>query len=107
MNEAAGRRQDDSGEQARAYLRWFSQENAAQLQAIICSYVAKMGLATGAHIQAVAAEVFQDAALEALAHADRFHPQMQPRAWFLAIAANIVKRSEEHTSELQSREKLV
>ncbi len=92
MNEAAGGRQDDSGEQARAYLRWFLQENAAQLQAIICGYVAKMGLATGAHIQAVAAEVFQDAALEALAHADRFHPQMQPRAWFLAIAANILKR---------------
>ncbi len=38
MNEAAGR-QDDSGEQVRAYLQWFLQENVAQLQAIICGYV--------------------------------------------------------------------
>lgn len=62
------------------------------LQAIICGYVAKMGLATGQNVEAVAAEVFQDAALETLAHAERFNPEMQPRAWFLAIAANILKR---------------
>src|SRR5579875_3414475 len=46
----------------------------------------------GAMMEAVAAEVFQDAVIEALAHADRFTSEMQPRAWFLAIAANILKR---------------
>ena len=93
MNETAGGgRQDDSGEQARAYLQWFLREHAAQLQTTICGYVAKMGLASGATVEIVAAEVFQDAVLETLAHADHFHPQMQPRAWFLAITANILKR---------------
>lgn len=77
---------------ARAYLQQFLQENATSLEAIICGYVAKMSLATGENIEHVAAEVFQEAALEILAHADRFNLSMQPRAWFLGIAANILKR---------------
>lgn len=84
--------QDASGGRARAYLQGFLQENAAQLQAILCGYVVKMGLATGGDIEIVAAEIFQDAVIEALEHSDHFNPEMQPRAWFLAIAANILKR---------------
>lgn len=77
---------------ARAYLQQFLQDNATSLQGIICRYVAKMGLASGDSVAMVAAEVFQDAVLETLAHADKFNPEMQARAWFLAIAANILKR---------------
>lgn len=77
---------------ARAYLQRYLQEHAVGLQAIICGYVAKMGLARGQNIKAIAAEVFQDAALETLTHAERFKPATQARAWFLAIAANILKR---------------
>jgi len=58
----------------------------------VCGYVVKMGLATGKDVELVAAEVFQDAVLETLAHAERFNPEMQARPWFLAIAANILKR---------------
>lgn len=91
---AAWRWQDASGggSWARTYLRQFLQDNATSLQAILCGYVARMGLATGENIKVVAAEVFQDAVLEALAHAENFNPEMQPRAWFLAVAANILKR---------------
>jgi RNA polymerase sigma factor (sigma-70 family) len=89
---ATGEQMDAGGSRARAYLQRFLQENAASLQGIICGYVAKMGLATGANIEGVAAEVFQDAALETLANAERFNPEMQPRPWFLAIAANVLKR---------------
>ena len=78
--------------QARTSLQRFLQENAASLQRILCGYVVKMGLATGKNVELVAAEVFQDAALETLAHAERFNPQMQARPWFLAIAANMLKR---------------
>lgn len=78
--------------QGRDYLQRFLQENAASLQSILCGYVVKMGLATGENVEFVAAEVFQDAALETLAHAERFNPNMQARPWFLAIAANILKR---------------
>lgn len=83
---------DADGGQARAYLQRFLQENAASLQGILCGYVARMGLATGENIPLIAAEIFQDAVLETLAHPEHFHPQTQPRAWFLAIAANILKR---------------
>jgi len=68
------------------------QENAASLQRILCGYVVKMGLATGENVELVAAEIFQDAVLETLAHAERFNPKIQARPWFLAIAANILKR---------------
>jgi RNA polymerase sigma factor (sigma-70 family) len=78
--------------QARASLQRFLQENAASLQSILCGYVVKTGLATGKNVELLAAEVFQDAALETLAHAERFNPEMQARPWFLAIAANILKR---------------
>jgi RNA polymerase sigma factor (sigma-70 family) len=87
-----GGRQDDDSSRARASLQTFLQDNAVPLQAIICGYVSKMGLATGARIEAVAADIFQDAVIETLAHAERFRPDMQPRPWFLAIAANILKR---------------
>src|SRR5262245_21839195 len=85
-----GRGTEDSP--ARAYLQRFLQDNAASLQAILCGYVAKMGLVTGQTIELVAAEIFQDAVVETLAHAERFNPEIQARAWFLAIAANILKR---------------
>ena len=78
--------------QAHTALQRFLQENAASLQSILCGYVVKMGLATGKDVELVAAEVFQDAVLETLAHAERFNPEMQARPWFLAIAANILKR---------------
>jgi RNA polymerase sigma factor (sigma-70 family) len=78
--------------QARASLQRFLQENATSLQRTLCGYVVKMGLATGENVELVAAEVFQDAVLETLAHAERFNPKMQARPWFLAIAANILKR---------------
>lgn len=73
-------------------LHRFLQENNARLTGIICSYVARMGLARGENVRLLAAEVFQDAALELLAHADRLDPERQPHAWFLRIAANILKR---------------
>lgn len=84
--------QDADGGQARVYLQRFLQENAASLQGILCGYVARMGLATGENIPLVATEIFQDAVLETLAHPEHFHSHTQPRAWFLAIAANILKR---------------
>ncbi len=88
----AGDWQDANSSRARAYLQRFLQDNATHLQTILCGYVARMGLASGDSIAAVAADVFQDAVIETLAHAERFNPEMQPRAWFLAIAANILKR---------------
>lgn len=84
--------QDADGGGARAYLQRFLQEDATWLQTIIRGYVMRMQFTMGNTIDVVAAEVFQETVVEVLAHADRFNPQMQPRAWFLAIAANMLKR---------------
>jgi RNA polymerase sigma-70 factor (ECF subfamily) len=40
----------------------------------------------------MAADVFQDAVVEALRFVERLDLSMQPRAWFLAIATNVLKR---------------
>ncbi|HXR66840.1 MAG TPA: sigma-70 family RNA polymerase sigma factor [Ktedonobacteraceae bacterium] len=74
------------------WIHRFLQENEAGLTGIICSYIARMGLARGENIRLLATEVLQDAALELLAHADRLDPGRQPHAWFLRVAANILKR---------------
>lgn len=70
----------------------FLQENAAVLREIARVYVVRMGLAYGDDSTALAEEVFHDAALEALAHPDRLATARQPRAWFMGVMANIVKR---------------
>ncbi len=77
---------------ARSYLQHFLQENATSLQQILRGYVVKMGLASGEQVELVATEIFHDAVVETLTHAERFNPDMQARPWFLAIAANILKR---------------
>jgi RNA polymerase sigma factor (sigma-70 family) len=88
----AGGWQDAYEGRARAYLQQFLQENAVGLHITICGYVVRMNVATGNKVEAIAAEIFQETVIEVLSHAKRFHPEMQPRALFLAIAANILKR---------------
>ena len=84
--------QETDEEQARAYLEHFLQEHAASLQSILRGYVVKMNVEVGGNVEAIASEVFQETVIEILSHANRFRPEMQPRAWFLAIAVNILKR---------------
>jgi RNA polymerase sigma-70 factor (ECF subfamily) len=90
-----------------AFLRQFLQEHAVQLQGIIRAYVLRSGVAYGDAVQAVAHDIFQDAALEALAHADRLDPTTQPRAWFLSIALNMLKRKKASQARLYRREVLI
>ncbi len=95
-------------EQTQHYLRQFLQENAPLLLGIIRSYIVRMGLAQGtAAIQSLATEVLHEATLEALAHADRLNTVSQPRAWFLAIASNILKRKRDEAMKQSRREVLV
>jgi len=94
-------------ENAPRNLRQFLQENTPLLLGIIRSYVARTGLARGEAVQAAAVDILQDAVIEALAHADRLTAATQPRAWFLAIAANILKRKRAEAAKLQQREVLL
>lgn len=78
----------------------FLQENIESLQGIVRSYVARAGLANGEALQSVTHEILNEATLEALNHADMFPTISQPRAWFLGIVANIIKR---HRAALSRR----
>ena len=90
-----------------AFLRQFLQEHAAQLQAIIRAYVLRAGVAYGEAAQTVAQEIFQDAVLEALSHSYRLEPHTQPRAWFLSIAINVIKRRRAMQAKRHRREVLL
>lgn len=73
-------------------LRLFLQENIEPLQGIVRSYVARTGLAQGDALESVTHEILNEATLQALMHTELFSTVRQPRAWFLGIAANIIKR---------------
>jgi DNA-directed RNA polymerase specialized sigma24 family protein len=88
-------------------LRQYLQEHAIPLFEIIRTYVVGVGFAHGGAVQAVADDILNEMVLEALAHADRFDPTTQPRAWLLSIAANILKRKRSETTKLQQHEFLL
>lgn len=87
-----------------SFVRQFLQDHTAQLQAVIRAYVLRGGLAYGEAAQAIAQDVFQDAVLEALSHADRLDPGTQAGAWFLSIAINIIRRRKAGLAKRYRRE---
>lgn len=62
------------------------------LLATIRAYIQKLTYTSGEQAAALAVEVLQETAVEALAHAERYLPTRQPRAWLLGIAMNVIKR---------------
>jgi RNA polymerase sigma factor (sigma-70 family) len=82
----------------------FLAENAGALLGTLRSYVRRMGLARGEGVAATAMEVLQEVAVEALDHADRFHPTGQPMAWLLGIGANVIKRKKVEMAKRSRRE---
>lgn len=73
-------------------LRHLLQEQSSFFLGVISSYVVRMGLARGEAVDSLALQVWQETAIEALAHVERFARASQPRAWILAVAANVLKR---------------
>lgn len=78
--------------ETRDALQQLLREQSAFFLGIISSYVVRMNLARGDSVQSVALAVWQETATEALAHLERFAGARQPRAWVLAVAANVLKR---------------
>jgi|SRR5215469_13504453 len=85
----------------------FLQENAASFREIASVYVVRMGLAHGGDSAMLADEVFQDAVVEVLAHPERFATSRQPRAWFMGVLANMVKRKRAGTARQQHFEVVI
>lgn len=91
-------------EQARGRLHQFLSENLPLLLGIIRSHVLHTGLAHGEAVNGLAADVFQDAVFEALTHVERFDPATSPRAWFMGIVLNILKRKRAEAARRSLRE---
>lgn len=79
-------------DEATSALHRFLQKDIEPLQGIIRSYVIRAGLASGEAVQSVTLDILSEATLQALAHAELFATIQQPRAWFLGIVANLIKR---------------
>jgi RNA polymerase sigma factor (sigma-70 family) len=94
----------DAAEDPGVALRTFLQENIEPLQGIVRSYVARTGLAYGDALESVTHEVLNEATLQALMHPELFSTVRQPRAWFLGIAANVIKRRRSSLARQSQRE---
>src|SRR5260370_4008343 len=105
MSTTRGRNSMDVSSGTPGSLQQLLQEQSPFFLNIISSYVVRMGLAYGDAVQSVAMTVLQESVIEALAHAERFANASQPRAWFLAVAANVLKRKRRELAR-QSRYEL-
>lgn len=92
LNMSVNRLPMDNMAEARMMLETLLEEHAGFFLGIIRSYVMRMGLARGEAVNTLVLTVWQETALEALSHVERFARASQPRAWILAVAANILKR---------------
>jgi RNA polymerase sigma factor (sigma-70 family) len=82
----------DNTVEARQVLELLLEEQSVFFLGVISSYVMRMGLARGDAVSGLALTVWQETAIEALGHIERFARASQPRAWVLAVAANVLKR---------------
>lgn len=96
--------QDAGKIDARQQLFECIQENAASLLGTIRAYVLNFGLATGADVQSVAAEILQETVIEALSHVDAYVVTRQPTAWLLGIAINMIRRRRAALAKQERRE---
>lgn len=82
----------DVSAETHAALQQLLQEQSPFFLGIISSYVVRMNLARGEPVQNVALTVWQETVIEVLTHPGPFARASQPRAWVLAVAANVLKR---------------
>jgi RNA polymerase sigma factor (sigma-70 family) len=80
------------GHEQREHLAAFLEAESETLLQQLRFYVLRLNLAQGAEARAVALDILQEVALEALTHAARFEPQRQPMAWLLGIGVNVIRR---------------
>jgi RNA polymerase sigma-70 factor (ECF subfamily) len=80
------------------------EENTQPLLDSIRVYVFQYRLARGDEARAQAAEILQEVAVEAIAHADRFTMGRRPLPWLLGIALNIIRRRRAEDARRAARE---
>ncbi|WP_376797561.1 RNA polymerase sigma factor [Thermogemmatispora sp.] len=91
-------------EAARAELERYLIEHSQTLLENLRFYVVRLGLAPEGEARAIALEVLQEVAVEALGHAARFEPGRQPLAWLLGIGMNVIRRYKAERARQRQRE---
>lgn len=80
------------------------EQNVEILLININIYIRKVGLAVEGEQRAIALEILQETIVQALEHADRFVPTLQPLAWLLGISMNVIKRKKVEQAKHARRE---
>lgn len=104
MRITRGRTRLDTSPSVPGSLQQFLEEHSPFFLDVINSYVARMGLAQGEAARSIAMTVLHETVIETLTHLERFARASQPRAWFLAAAANVLKRKRHEMSRLSRHE---
>jgi len=97
----------DEGQASRLRLENFIKEESGVLHKILRQYVLRAGLVGSGDINTVAHELLNEVMVEALGHVERLKDDMQPRAWLLGIAANLIKREQTTRAKREQREPLI
>ena len=97
----------DEGQASRLRLENFIKEESVVLHKILRQYVLRGGLVGGGDVNTVAYELLNEVIVEAFVHAERLKDDIQPRAWLLGIAANLIKREQANRAKRERREPLI
>lgn len=83
---------DPTPSPAREVLLRCLEDSAQPLLDSIRVYIYRFGVAHNGDPRSLAQEIFQEVAVEAIAHANRFSPERRPLPWLLGVALNIIRQ---------------
>lgn len=96
-----------SRHESRHRLEQYIEAESESLRRTLSYYVMRAGLANGAADDLAADDLLNEVIVEAFQTAERFKPDIQPRAWLLGIAANLIKRQQAERTRRERREPLL
>ena len=91
----------------RRRLEQYLEAEGHALRQTLRYYLTRAGLASGSAANLAADDLLHDVTVEAFKCAERLRPDVQPRAWLLGIAANLIKRRQVERAKRERREPLV
>ena len=91
----------------RQRLEEFIEAETGTLRRTLRHYLSRSGLVTVSELDEAAHDLLNEVVAEAYACLDRLAPDVQPRAWLLGIAANLIKRQQVAKAKRERREPLI
>jgi RNA polymerase sigma factor (sigma-70 family) len=91
----------------RRRLQQFIETEGHSLRQTLRYYVLRAGLASGSAANLAADDLLNEVMVEAFKFPERLKPDVQPRAWLLGIAANLIKRQQVERAKRERREPLL